>query len=66
MIVPPYAGQYQPQHINVPRKITYRQEREEGCWAIPPYGIIFWDEAEAIPPPLSKTELWSAQQTWPL
>jgi hypothetical protein len=71
--VPPYAGENQQQQINVPAPILYQQQPEEGCWVMPPYATIFPPPPQPepqtvafLPPPLFKTDLWSAMQTWPL
>jgi len=64
--VPPYAGQDQQQVINVPAPISYI-EPEEGPWAMMPYAYLYPQETVApVPPPVQTTDLWSAQQTWPL
>jgi hypothetical protein len=67
-VFPPYCGQDQQQRINVPAAIRYRQdEREEGPWVMLPYGSLYPEAAvDYLPPPLYTTDLWSAQQTWPL
>jgi len=72
--MPPYAGQDQQAKIQVPRPIGYKEtEREESCWVLPPYAQIFpevpnsQNEDKAfLPPPVSQTDLFSAQQTWPI
>jgi hypothetical protein len=69
-VFPPYCGQDQQQRINVPAAIRYRQEREEGPWVMLPYASLYPQAAEAavdyLPPPIYKTDLWSAMQLWPL
>lgn len=74
-LVMPYCGQNQQSRIPVPATTAYRQSWEEGVWSMPPYQQIFpdvpnsQDEARPkafLPPPLKKTDLFSAQQTWPL
>jgi hypothetical protein len=74
-IVPPYCGQSQTSRINVPATIVYKSYQyspEEGPWLIPPYAQIFGIPAQPdaqptwLPPPLAKTDLGRAQQTYPL
>ena len=72
----PYAGQSQPQAVVVPATTAYRQIREEGPWVLPPYAVIFPEvfneqnppgpSTAFLPPPIKKTDLWRAQQSWPL
>lgn len=72
--VPPYAGMNQQTVINVPASIAYQGPQyspEEGCWVMPPYSIIFPPDSQApgtafVPPPVQTTDIFSAQQTWPL
>jgi hypothetical protein len=72
--VPPYAGQSQPTRLYIPARIAYQQPpygAEEGPWVMPPYAQIYPPTAPApvsafVPPRLIKTDLFSAQQTWPL
>ena len=73
-LVSPYAGQNQQSRIAIPATTAYQQTWEESCWVMPPYAEIFpdvpnsQDEARQalVPPPLVKTELMKAQQTFPL
>jgi hypothetical protein len=73
-LVPSYAGQSQPTRINVPARIAYQSYQyspEESCWVMPAYAQIFGIPAQPdaqawVPPPLVKTDLWAAQQTYPL
>lgn len=72
--VPPYAGQNQTSKIAVPAPIAYKYiDGEEGPWAQAPYQWFYPTPVYLepprlayIPPPIYKTELWRAQQTWPL
>jgi hypothetical protein len=69
--VGPYTGQAQQQVIDIPASSRYRQEREESCWSLPPYARIFPPPTQApgvafVPPPIYTSDLWSAQQVWPL
>ena len=68
--VQPYAGQNQQRFIHVPASIWHREQWEEGCWVLPPYAAIFpggeHPETAIVPPPIYKTDLWSAMQTWPM
>jgi hypothetical protein len=74
--VPPYAGENQSQQINVPAQIAYQGPQyspEEGCWVMPPYANIFGIPAQPdsvgnafLPPPVQTTDIFSAQQTFPL
>jgi hypothetical protein len=59
--VAPYTGQSQSATIAV----ANLPNPEEGPSAMPPmpYQEPSWD---IVPPPIYKTDLWSAQQTWPL
>jgi hypothetical protein len=76
MTVPPYTGQSQSQVIVVPRSIvfkSYQYSPEESCWVMLPYSQIFGYDSQAeasgavfLPPPVHKTDIFSAQQTWPL
>lgn len=69
-----YCGQNQQQAITVPRRIVYQSYQyspEEGPWAMPPYASIYPPgsqlESQAfLPPPVYLTDIFSAQQTWPL
>ena len=75
-LVPPYCGQNQQALIQVPAKIAYRETWEESTWVMPPYQQIFPDVSNDqfppppppafLPPPIRKTDLWRAQQTWPM
>jgi hypothetical protein len=68
-IVPPYAGQDQTAHINVPATIAYKYiDREEGPWAMVPYAWLYPQESGLawVPPPVSQTDIYTAQQTYPL
>lgn len=69
----PYAGQNQEQTIQVPATIAYREPpygAEEGPWVMLPYAKLYPQPQTptegVVPPPVSKTALWDAQQTWPL
>jgi hypothetical protein len=69
--VPPYAGQNQQRWIPVPATIQYKHNWEEGPWVLPPYSSIYPPDSQAqgtafVPPPIQKTDLWSAQQEFPL
>jgi hypothetical protein len=68
-----YCGQNQQQVIAVPRTIvfkSYQYSPEEGPWAMIPYASIYpqaQTESQAfLPPPVYLTDIFSAQQTWPL
>jgi hypothetical protein len=72
-IVAPYCGQNQEQTIQVPATIAYREPpygQEEGPWVMIPYASLYPQppapDTQWLPPPISKTDLWSAMQTWPL
>lgn len=64
----------QQQAIKVPAAIAYKSYQyspEEGPWVMIPYARLYPPPAPAptqgiAPPPLAKTDLWSAQQVWPL
>jgi hypothetical protein len=69
--VAPYCGANQQQQINVPATIAYKYiDREEGPWVMLPYASLYppptAETAAWVPPPLGKTDLWTAQGTWPL
>jgi hypothetical protein len=70
--VQPYCGQSQQTYIPVPARIAYREhEVEEGCWAMIPYSYLYPQPppqltVDYLPPPISQTDLWRAQGTWPL
>jgi hypothetical protein len=59
----PYAGQDQSQQINV---VTPAPQSEEGPGLMPPLPSNQEMAPQFLPPPISKTDLWSAQQTFPL
>jgi hypothetical protein len=70
-IVAPYAGQNQQWWISVPATIRYREQMEEGPWVMPPYAAIFPPPTQSagqawVPPPVQTTDIFAAQQTWPL
>lgn len=69
--VQPYAGQSQQTKIQITAASAYQQTWEESCWVMPPYSALFPPDSQGpgtvfVPPPVQKTDLWSAQQTWPL
>lgn len=69
--VAPYCGQDQVQKIQVPAQISYRQIWEESAWVMPPYsgifpGVVSEQSPGPVPPPIYKTDLWTAQATFPL
>lgn len=74
VVVAPYAGQQQSQIIHVPAPIAYKYiDMEEGPWVMPPYAQIFdfnsQEDAQTqawVPPPVKQTDIFTAQQTWPL
>jgi len=74
LVVAPYAGQNQQQVILVPAKTALQGwDGEEGPWVMPPYAQIFDYDSQAdaqtqawVPPPVKQTDIFSAQQTWPL
>lgn len=71
LIVPSYSGSNQQTQIQVPARIAYREaEREEGPWVMPPYANLYPGGEQGgtafVPPPVQKTDLWAAMQTWPL
>jgi hypothetical protein len=59
---PPYAGQTQQQVIDTPSSPA----AEDGPNAVRPYPKALPEGSAIVPPPLAKTDLWSAQQTFPL
>jgi len=70
--VPPYAGQSQQQQIQIPDTLAFK-DWEESCWVLPPYAQIFpevpnsqAEDKAFLPTKISMTDLFSAQQTWPL
>jgi hypothetical protein len=70
--VAPYCGQTQSAHIPVPARIAYKYlDWEEGPWVMPPYASIYPPPTQGpgevwVPPPVSQTDIFLAQQTWPL
>jgi hypothetical protein len=74
LVVAPYAGQNQTQLIDVPRAILYQSHLyspEEGPWAMLPYASLYPPGSQTaavavVPPPIKMTDIFSAQQTWPL
>lgn len=72
VIVQPYAGQNQQQRIVQPRSIQFQSwDGEEGCWLMPPYAQLYPPPTQSageawVPPPVSQTDIFMAQQTWPL
>lgn len=73
--VPSYCGQNQQSTIKVPKRIAYKQVWEESCWPLPPLVSIYpdvWSEQNppqytgVVPLPIYKTDLWCANQTFPL
>jgi hypothetical protein len=62
-VVPTYAGQAQTALINGPAT----PDSEDGPCVVPPYAQMFPPQTlDWVPPRLVKTDLWSAQQTYPL
>jgi hypothetical protein len=74
LTVPPYSGQSQPIDINANDDIEHRETlRETTPRVVPPYAPtpapLMANEpggTDVVPPPISKTDLWSAMQEWPL
>jgi hypothetical protein len=71
LVVAPYAGQNQTQLIDVPRAILYQSylySPEEGPWAMLPYASLYppGSQIDVVPPPIQMTDIFSAQQTFPL
>jgi hypothetical protein len=71
----PYCGQNQAQQIQVPASVAYKEPpyaQEEGPWVQMPYAQIFGYNSQPgpdetwIPPPVKQTDIFTAQQTWPL
>jgi hypothetical protein len=60
--VPPYAGGSQTSRINI---ASLAPKTEDGPKAINPYAAIP-PQKDWLPPPIYKTDLWGAMQTWPL
>jgi hypothetical protein len=70
-LVPPYCGQNQQSHIAITRPSLYHQEREEGCWVQIPYAQLYPPGSQGpgevwLPPPVKQTDIYTAQQTFPL
>lgn len=70
-VVPPYAGQNQQWWIEVPRPTLYQEQMEDGPWVMPPYAQIYPPGSQGpgevwLPPPVQQTDIFTAQQTWPL
>lgn len=73
-LVAPYCGGVQPVTIPVPARIAYKYiDPEEGPWVMLSYASLYpgGENAELaarawVPPPVEKTDLWSAMQTFPL
>lgn len=62
LTVPPYTGQDQQSRIDTPLTVAPEDgPRRVANYEFPPPE----EESVFLPPPLYKTELWSAQQTWP-
>jgi hypothetical protein len=53
LIVSPYAGQSQPQQIEVPDWISYQEIWEESCWSMPPYATFYPPPPEPEPTKLT-------------
>ena len=70
LIVPSYCGQNQQSQIQVAGAVFGYQSQpmEEGPWVIPPYAWIFPPESGQawVPPPVKQTDIFTAQQTFPL
>jgi hypothetical protein len=68
----PYCGQNQTAHIAVPATIAYKYlDWEEGPWVMPPFASLYppgsqTDARAQVPPAVYLTEIFAAQQTWPL
>lgn len=70
MTVPPYAGQCQQNQIQVPASLACK-DWEESCWVMPPYASLYPPPTQGpgeawVPPPVKQTDIYTAQQTWPL
>jgi hypothetical protein len=71
-LVAPYCGQSQQQTIVQPLSIQYQSwDGEEGPWVMPPYANLYPPPTQGpgeawVPPPVSQTDIFLAQQTWPL
>jgi hypothetical protein len=61
--IPPYAGQDQTNQINI---VTPVLQSEDGPGLMPSLPSNQEMAPQFLPPPISKTDLWSAQQQWPL
>jgi len=61
--IPPYAGQDQPSQINARAPLP---QSEEGPGLMPPLPSNQERGPQFLPPPIAKTYLWGAMQTWPL
>lgn len=78
LTVPPYSGITQPVDINVNADIAYRESlTQDFPQVVPPYAPTPAPSSanepgnepggtDIIPPPIQKTDLWSAMQEWPL
>ena len=74
LVVPPYSGITQPVYPDVNQDIAQRESgMEDGPRVIPPYAptpaqlaASEQEGVDVVPPPISKTDLWAAMQTWPL
>jgi hypothetical protein len=72
LLAAPYCGQNQAQQIQVPASIAYKSlDREEGPWAMMPYASLYPPPTQGpdeawVPPPVKQTDIFTAQQTWPL
>lgn len=70
--VAPYCGQNQTSQIQVPARIAYKYiDWEEGPWVMLPYATLYPPSSQPggeqwLPPPVQMTDIFSAQQTWPL
>lgn len=70
----PYTGQGQQQQIAVPHTIvlkSYQYSPEEGPWAMLPYASLYPPGSQVagedwLPPPISQTDVFLSQQTFPL
>jgi hypothetical protein len=61
--IPPYAGQDQTNQINLAAPVP---QSEDGPGLMPPLPSNQEMVPQFLPPPVYKTDLWSAMQTWPL
>jgi hypothetical protein len=70
----PYCGQNQTSQIQVPAPIAYKAYQyspEEGPWAMIPYSVLYPPPTQGpgeawVPPPVKQTDIFMAQQTFPL